>query len=168
MKKLGHIIAAVVLAAGVIYLVAAQKDDAQMIAFKQSAAAFIRSEKQSTSLREVLGRGGDRICAKYDGTGNMEITLQDYKVLTVMKGRRDIIVDGRRWTLALGNKGKALAEKGEDCFSFSTAKLSKVGSDLLLSGGGEKAPAAAKPKAKKKPAPPPAKKTTKPARSYGY
>jgi len=160
MKKSAHIAAALVLAAGFVYFVTVQKDDAQMAAFKAKAAVFVRSDKKSAPLREVLGRGGDKICIKYDGDDGMEITIQDYKVLTVMKGRRDVIVDGKSYAFTAKS----------DCVGFSGAAISKQDRTLLIGGRNitEANPVAEKPKVKKKPLPPSAKKVTKPARSYGY
>ncbi|MEZ0262060.1 MAG: hypothetical protein ACAH80_13710 [Alphaproteobacteria bacterium] len=156
MKKSAHIAAAVVLAAGFIYFVTVQKDDAQMVDFKAKAAAFVRSDKKSASLRDVLGRGGDKICVKYDDTDGMEITIQDYKVLTVMKGRRDVIVDGKTYAI----------KASSDCVKFGAAAIAKQDGTLLI--GGRNA-AEEKPKAapKKKSAPAPEKKKPAP-RSYGY
>jgi hypothetical protein len=161
MKKSAHIAAAIVLAAGFVYFVTVQKDDKQMIEFKAKTAAFVRGGKPSAPLRDVLGRGGDRICVKYDDSGDMEITIQDYKVLTVMKGRRDVIVDGKSYAFKVNS----------DCVKFGTATIGKQ-DGLLLIGGRSAADAKqvtdSKPKAKKKPAPPPVKKKPAPARNYGY
>lgn len=159
MNRLGHIAVILVLAAGFIYFVMAQKDDAQMVDFKAKAAAFVRSGKKSAPLRDVLGRGGDKICIKSGGDDSIEITIQDYKVLTVMKGRRDVIVDGKPYALTI---------KG-DCTTFAGAVMTKQDSALLISGKTAAAvkPAAQAPKQKNKPAPAPEKKKPAP-RSYGY
>lgn len=154
MQKIGHIAAALALVAGFIYLAAAPKDDAAMAEFKGKAAAFIRSEKQSAPLRDVLGRRGDRICIKHDGKGGMEINLYEYKVLTVMKGRDDITVDGKSYTFTAHR----------DCFPFAAATFGKEAGNIVIGDTKEKS---AKPKQKKKAAPAPEKK--KPVqRSYGY
>jgi hypothetical protein len=171
MQKLGHIAAALALAAGVIYFVTVPKDDEKMVRFKETVATFIRSGKQSTTMRKVLGGGwGDKICVKYGVSDSMEITIQDYKVLTVMKGRRDIVVDGKSYTFIAGENKQLLAQDSPDCFNYARARITKDGEILVLSGEVSTAVekrAIEKTKQKKKPAPAPEKK--KPVqRSYGY
>jgi hypothetical protein len=177
MKKLAYILAAQLLIAGAVYLSVTPKDDAQMGAFKQAAAVFVRSGKTSAPLRDVLGRGGDRICATFDVNGRVEITIQEGKVLTVMKGRGDASIDGKSYLISfLGEKN---AERTH-CADFAAATIrlqdpirTDDDSTYLVISDPESLGAAlarAKPKSapvKKKPVPAPEKK--KPVqRSYGY
>lgn len=107
-----------------------------------------------------------------DDESELVIGIENGKDMTVMTGKRKVVVDGKSWVLAVKRDKATGRESGFGCFNFAVAKFSKAEYPYLLLGdmkGAEvKKSVTEKPKQKKKLAPAPVKKTTKPARSYGY